>query len=110
MNLDGKKNEDFSCKYGSKIYYDNRLEYFGFISEFTKTDYENIRLIKHSNYYQFPDIDNGENGELEMSQFSLDFFNKLETLSSLQKKYFDSAVVLINNGMKIRNEMKSLAF
>lgn len=110
MNLDGKKNEDFLCKYGSKIYVDSRLKHFGFISEFTKTKYERINLINHSHYYQYPDIDNVEMGELEMSQFSLDFFNKLESLSSVQKKYFDSAVVLINNGMKIRTEMKSLAF
>lgn len=110
INLDGKKNEDFFCVYGRKLYYDKNLKYFGFISNFSETSYEDIKLIKHSNYYQFPDIDNEENGELEMSQFSLHFFNKLESLSTLQKKYFDSAVVLINNGMKLRNEMKSLAF
>lgn len=110
LNLDGKTNEEIHCKYGVKLYKDSNNQNLGYLSEFSENHYEEVDYIKHSDYYQVPDIDNEGNGELQMSEHSLFFFNSIKKLSELQKRYFDSAVVLINNGTKIRNEMKSLAF
>lgn len=110
INLDGKKNEDIFCKYGAKIYIDQKLKDFGFINKFTDVDFQDVEIVKHSVYYQIPDIDDEQNDELKMSEYTLLFFELLNNLSEVQKQYFDSSVVLINNGMKIRNEMKSLSF
>lgn len=110
INLDGKRNEDIYCKYGAKIYNDKNLKNLGFISKFTDVDFKDIDLIQHSIYYQIPDLDEDRNNELKMSIHSHLFFELLDNLSEIQKQYFDSAVVLINNGVKIRNEMKSLSF
>src|SRR5690606_31993597 len=64
----------------------------------------------HNKYYTHPDIDNQHENELTIGEYTELFFNSLKNLDDLQKQYFDSAVTLINNGMKIRNHMKSLAF
>lgn len=110
INLDGKVNEDIFCKYGAKIYVDQKLKDFSFIYKFSDVDFQDIEIVQHSAYYQAPDIDDELNNELKMSEHSLLFFESLTNLTEVQKQYFDAAIVLINNGTKIRNEMKSLSF
>jgi hypothetical protein len=110
INLKGEKEEDFSCRYGVKTYLDSNLKGKMDITEFSKTEYPQIDLIKHSEYYTHPDIDNEENNELSFGQHTEAFFTSFLKLDKIQKQYFDSAITLIYNGQKIRNSMRSLAF
>ncbi|WP_312510359.1 HEPN domain-containing protein [Chryseobacterium culicis] len=110
INLNAKTEEEISCRYGAKIYIDANLKDKMFIADFTKIDEEEIEPQKHSEYYTAPDLDNEKNNELTFSEFTKKFFEYIPELDELQKKYFDSALTLINNGSRIRKTMKSLSF
>ncbi len=110
INLNGKTEEDISCQYGTKVFFDKDLKKDMFITNFTEIDVEEIEPQNHSDYYTSPDLDNEKNNELTFSEFTKKFFEYIPELDDIQKKYFDSAVTLINNGCKIRNSMKSLSF
>ncbi|WBV59901.1 HEPN domain-containing protein [Chryseobacterium camelliae] len=110
LNLNGASSEEFSCKYGAKVYYDESLKDKMIIKEFSTLSGDEIEPIEHSKYYTNPDLDNERNNEVTFSQYTKLFFQFIEKLDTLQKQYFDSAVTLIYNGQNIRNSMKSLAF
>jgi len=110
INLNAKKNEDLKCQYGFKNYIDEKLKDKMYISKFTESEFDNIHEIEHNKYYSRPDIDNQKENELTFGEHTELFFNSLVKLNTQEKEYFDSAITLINNGMKIRNEMKSMAF
>lgn len=110
INLNGKKNEDIKCQYGLKIYYDERFKDKMYISKFTESEYDNVLKIEHNKYYTHPDIDNQKENELTIGEHTELFFNSLIKLDKQKKEYLDNAITLINNGMKIRNHMKSMAF
>jgi hypothetical protein len=110
INLDGKKEEDFFCKYGVKLYVDEKQKEKPFIIQFTDTKLPKMDIEEHSHYYTHPDIDNEEQDELTISVQTGAFFASLSDLNTEQKIFFDSAVTLIYNGLDIRKKMKSLAF
>lgn len=110
INMNSKKEEDLKCQYGMNLYMDKQFANKMFILKFTENGFEEIDLVEHSIYYTHPDIDNEYKNELTLNKNTEQFFNRLKNLSELQKQHFDSAVTLINNGIKIRKEMKSLAF
>lgn len=110
ININSKEPEDIKCQYGKNLYVDENLKNKMFITEFTENGFEEINFIKHSIYYTYPDIDNETGNELTLNENTELFFNNLKKLTKLQKQYFDSAVTLINNGLHIRKDMKSLAF
>jgi hypothetical protein len=110
LSLKGEKEEDFSCRYGVKHYVDSNLKGKMDITKFTKTEYPEIDLVEHSEYYTHPDIDNEENNELSFGQHTELFFSSILKLDKTQKQFFDSAITLIYNGQQIRNSMRSLAF
>ena len=110
INLNTKSKEGLKCQYGKNLYLDKQFENKMFISNFSENGFEEIELVEHSTYYTHPDIDNEFKNELTLSKNTEQFFNNLENLTHLQKQHFDSAVTLIYNGLKIRKDMKSLAF
>lgn len=110
INLKGNTEEDFSCKYGAKLYVDKTLKDQMYIVKFTDIEDDEIEPINHSQYYTRPDLDNERNNEVTFSQLTKKFFEYIGELDTSQKKYFDSAVTLINNGCKTRNSMMSLSF
>ncbi len=110
INLNGIKSEDIKCQYGTKIYYDESFKGKMYINKFSENDFKVVDNIEHNRYYTHPDIDNPLENELTIGEHTELFFNSLKNLNDLKKQYFDAAVTLINNGMKIRNHMKSLAF
>lgn len=110
LNLNGDKEEDFSCQYGIKTYIDSELKDKMNITEFSKTEHSQIDLVEHSEYYTRPDIDNERKNELLFGEHTNLFFSSIKRLSKTQKQHFDSAIALIYNGQQIRNSMRSLAF
>ncbi|UOE42123.1 HEPN domain-containing protein [Chryseobacterium suipulveris] len=110
INLNGKTEEEISCKYGAKLYFDSNMKDKMHINGFTKIEEEEIEPQKHSEYYTNPDLDNERKNEITFSEMTKKFFEYITELDDVQKKYFDSAVTLINNGCKIRQNMKSISF
>jgi len=110
INLNESDSKKIKCQYGIKLYHDEKFKGKMYISKFTESEFEEIQKVKHNRYYTHPDIDNQKENEVTIGEYTSRFFESLGKLDKTKKEYFDSAVVLINNGMKIRNHMKSMAF
>lgn len=113
MPLDLKiSKEDYnkiSSSWGMKFYHKYGIKNYLLIDKLTDVNLENIEEKAHNEYFQRPDIDNRK-AEITISKYTNAMFEAFFLLNEMERKYFDSAVTLIYNGLQIKDKMRSLAF
>jgi hypothetical protein len=79
-----------------------------FITQFTDVDLAEIEPKNHQEYFTHLDLEGKE--PVSFSQYIMAAFHNYFLLNSQQVSAVDSAVMLINQGVELRDTMKSLSF
>lgn len=95
--------------WGCKHYYHDRLNKKLNISEFSKIQVPQIASVKHTDYFQYPNIDD-QTIAVTISEHTNLLFTAYQMLSIEEKKFFDAAITLICNGQDLKDKMKSIAY
>jgi len=104
---EGEMNSQTS-KIGLNAYWYPNMQTDAIITKFTEVNFTEIEPKKHPEYFFHIDIDGSE--FVAFSQYIKEAFHYYLLLDKDQRKAVDAAVMLINQGIELRETMKSLSF